>query len=322
MPAFKSASAFGDMKKKDIEFRYYEMPVNSYVIAKLGKGWEQEYGVDVPPGLLHFHNYLEIGYCYQGRGTLIIADQTLHYTGGMFSIIPANIPHTTRSEPGNICKWEFLFIDIDAFVRNEMGDALLSAYRAINMINSGGYLLKVSDHARLSTLISLLIGEMRGNLPNSRECQKGYLRSLVIEILRLRDNSSISDNNLWLNRYVEKAIRYIDQHYMEEIHIADVASACGLSESHFRRVFEENTGMRPVDYLNMVRVNKACEMMIKKDISMENIGKAVGFQTASGFNRNFKRLMGLSPLQWKNKGLREGVNLNQFQINALKGWEA
>ena len=126
------------MKKKDIEFRYYDMPVNSYVLAMLGDGWEQEYGIEQAPGLLHFHNYLEIGYCYDGSGILTIADQKLRYSGNMFSIIPANIPHTTNSDPGHICKWEFLFIDIEPFVRNEMRDALISVSRALQTINGRG----------------------------------------------------------------------------------------------------------------------------------------------------------------------------------------
>lgn len=310
------------MKKKDIEFRYYDMPANSYVLAMLGKGWEKEYGIDQAPGLLHFHNYLEIGYCYDGSGTLTIADQKLRYRGNMFSIIPANIPHTTNSDPGHICKWEFLFIDIDPYVRNEMRDAILSASRALQIINGSGRLFAIDQHPRLGQLIRIIIEECRNNLPNSKECLKGYLRALVIEMLRLNDQGSTAGSGLWLNRYVEKAIFYIEQHYMEDIRVPDIAAACGLSESHFRRVFEENTGVRPNDYLNMVRVNKACEMMLKRDSSMEDIGKAVGFQTTSGFNRNFKRLTGFSPLQWKNKGMREGVFLKNYKISARKGWEA
>ena len=312
----------GYMKKKDIEFRYYDMPVNNYVLALLGEGWEKEYGVDVEPGLLHFHNYLEIGYCYHGSGTLTIADQELRYCGDMFSIIPANIPHTTHSDPGHICKWEFLFIDMDAFVRNEMHDAVLSSSRALQIINGCGRLFEISQQPRLGQLIRIMIEECRAGLPNSRECMKGYLRALVIEILRLNDQGSAADSGLWLNRYVEKAVYHIDHHYTEDLKVPDIAAACGLSESHFRRVFEENTGMRPNDYLNMVRVNKACELMMRKDSSMEDIGKAVGFQTTSGFNRNFKRLTGYSPLQWKNKGMREGLNLNSYRISARKGWEA
>ena len=102
--------------KGRIQFRYYTIPVDEYVMAKLGKGWEQEYGLGYGE-MQHFHNYLEVGICYNGKGRLIIEDKTYRYEGGMISIIPANIPHTTISDPGHICKWEYLFIDLDEYIK-------------------------------------------------------------------------------------------------------------------------------------------------------------------------------------------------------------
>lgn len=67
-------------KKKRMEYRYYEIPADTYVLPLLGKGWEQEYGVGIRD-MLHFHNYMEIGYCYHGDGELIIEDRTYHYSG-------------------------------------------------------------------------------------------------------------------------------------------------------------------------------------------------------------------------------------------------
>ena len=56
-------------EKPRMEFRYYDIPKGEYVLPKLGKGWEQEYGIGYGR-MLHFHNYLEIGYCYHGKGEL------------------------------------------------------------------------------------------------------------------------------------------------------------------------------------------------------------------------------------------------------------
>ena len=64
-------------KKKRMEYRYYEIPADTYVLPLLGKGWEQEYGVGIRD-MLHFHNYMEIGYCYHGDGELISEDRTYH----------------------------------------------------------------------------------------------------------------------------------------------------------------------------------------------------------------------------------------------------
>jgi len=55
-------------------------------------------------GMLHFHNLLEIGYCYHGSGRLIIEDREYRYSDNMYTFIPKNVPHTTISDPGNICR--------------------------------------------------------------------------------------------------------------------------------------------------------------------------------------------------------------------------
>ena len=95
-------------KKAKIEYRYYEIPAGSPVLALLGEKWYQNYGRGID--YLHFHNHLEIGYCYEGNGALTLEDKDLHYHGEMFSVIPANVLHTTNSIGDHICHWEYLFI--------------------------------------------------------------------------------------------------------------------------------------------------------------------------------------------------------------------
>ncbi len=279
-------------KKRRIEYRYYDMPSGSYILPLLGKGWEQEYGVGIRE-MLHFHNYLEIGYCYNGDGELIIEDRVYQYHGSMFSVIPANIPHTTNSRPGHICKWEFLFIDIEGFIKNEMHMDAMREGAVLSVINRRGTLKSEQNHGVMSRLILNIIRECREQSIYYTESIKGYLYALVIEMMRLADER-----------------------------VEDVAMASGLSESHFRRIFEEAMNMKPLDYVNLVRVDRACIMMAKEDLSMEEISFRVGYQTQSTFNRNFKRLTGYSPHQWKRKeNSHEGI-LKNYQISALKGWEA
>lgn len=279
-------------KKRRIEYRYYDMPSGSYILPLLGKGWEQEYGVGIRE-MLHFHNYMEIGYCYNGDGELIIEDRVYQYHGSMFSVIPANIPHTTNSRPGHICKWEFLFIDIEGFIKNEMHMDAMREGAVLSVINRRGTLKSEQNHGVMSRLILNIIRECREQSIYYTESIKGYLYALVIEMMRLADER-----------------------------VEDIAMASGLSESHFRRIFEEAMNMKPLDYVNLVRVDRACIMMAKEDLSMEEISFRVGYQTQSTFNRNFKRLTGYSPHQWKRKeNSHEGI-LKNYQISALKGWEA
>ncbi len=306
--------------KKKLEFRYYTLPTGDYVLPKLGKGWEQEYGLGYD-GMLHFHNLLEIGYCYSGNGTLQIEDRSYHYSGNMFSIIPANIPHTTISAPGNICKWEFLFIDIDNFIREEMSSSRLPVEEMIRIVNKNGTMKTRANHPVLADLILSIIRECREEPLYYKDSIKGYLEAFVIGCIRLDEERIQARKNDKLSDYIRKAIAFVNDNYQQDIKIQEMASMCGLSESHFRKVFEEAMNMKPNDYVNSVRIREACRLIRKEDLSMEEIGIRVGYQTPSTFNRNFRRITGKTPYQWKTEERNHEGLLTDFQITAERGWE-
>ena len=80
-------------RKMKMEFRYYQMQDGIPILALLGEKWVQNYGRDVD--YLHFHNYLEIGFCYSGEGELVLGEEPVRFAGREFTIIPPNFPHTT-----------------------------------------------------------------------------------------------------------------------------------------------------------------------------------------------------------------------------------
>lgn len=315
--------------KSTIEFRYYELEADGYVLPKIGDGWRQEYGLD-EDGLrhswgLHFHNLWEIGYCYAGgHGVATITDRNYRYDDEeIFTIVPQNIPHTTNSDPGQLDLWDWIFVDMDSFVYNEMQGLSVSPQNILRTISKRGYCRRRKNNERCAALIRLLAQELRAE-PDiyHNETVKGYLRALVMECLRMSEQREQAKKTGRYNRYVEQAAQYIDVHYAENIRIKELAKSCGLSESHFRRIFDESAGMTPNDYINMIRIDKACALLLKTDLSMLEVGERVGYQTASSFNRNFRVLTGMSPLQWKNKSRREGISLRNYKISAKKGWEA
>ncbi len=306
-------------KKKKIEFRYYEMPTGQYVLPLLGKNWEQEYGVGYE-GMLHFHNYLEIGYCYYGDGRLQIEDRVYHYGDEMFTCIPANIPHVTISKPGNICKWEFLFVDIENFIRNEFHSDRFTQDEILKIVNKRGTLKTKKNHPIIDQLILNIIRECRSEDEYYKESIKGYLYALVIEFMRLAEEREQIRRSMKMSQYLGSAIAYVDEHYMEDIKVINMAEMCCLSESHFRRVFEESMGMKPVEYINLVRIKNACRIIQEEDVSMEDVSHRVGYQTSSTFNRNFRKLLDMTPYQWKSQTQTSEGRLANYKISAQKGW--
>ena len=78
--------------------------------------------------------------------------------------------------------------------------------------------------------------------------------------------------------------------YANNIRVEELAKASHMSETHFRRVFESYMNMSPMDYINLMRVQKACDIMKKTNDSMDVVAQKVGFTTTSTFNRNFPKI--------------------------------
>ena len=305
--------------KKKMEFRYYTMPTGAYVLPKLGKGWEQEYGVGYGT-MLHFHNYMEVGYCYHGRGRLLIEDRSYRYGDGMFTVIPANVPHTTISDPGNICKWEFLFIDSDKFIKNEMAGGM-DPDIIIKNVNSRGTLKTAENHPVTADVIRSIIRECRQQPLFYEESLKGYLYTFFIEVMRLNEERQRRSSRQPVNKYIKDAIEFVKAHYTEDLRISEMAESCGLSESHFRRLFEETMSMKPADYLNMVRIESACELLRQTDMTIEQICYKVGYPISSTFNRNFKNIIGTTPHKYRVHGKYLTPDNEIYNVTAKKGWE-
>lgn len=76
-------------KKPRMEYRYYEVPEKCPVLVLQGEKWLQNYGYQID--YLHFHNLMEIGFCYYGEGTIVLEDEELPYHGGMFTVVPKKL---------------------------------------------------------------------------------------------------------------------------------------------------------------------------------------------------------------------------------------
>ena len=306
-------------RKKDIQFRYYEIPQNEPCLALLGDAWIRPYGDGVD--CQHFHNYMEIGFCYDGAGQVELDEEIVPYKSDTFTVIPKNFPHNTASENFSVNRWEYIFIDVEALLRDVYGDNHIYADDFATIINNRAWTADVSEYPETAGLIRGIMNEMRYKKEFYFESVRGMMFSLLMHIARM--NNKISDKVRKQSNGVSQmsvALHHISKHYAEGLTIGDLASHSHMSETHFRRVFQKTMNMTPSDYLNLVRVQMACELMKKSEDSMELVAEKCGFQSVSTFNRNFKKILGITPYQWKiHPGNYEAKLLN-YRISAYRGW--
>ncbi|HCD46352.1 MAG TPA: AraC family transcriptional regulator [Lachnoclostridium sp.] len=306
-------------QREKVEFRFYAIPESELVLALLGEDWIREYGKDIK--YLHFHDLMEIGYCHWGTGQVALGQERLPFSGHSVMIVPPRLPHTTNSAEGTKAYWEWMYIDLEKIVSEVYGYDPVLQRSIIKRLHRTGYLLSGEEHPALSRLVLGIMAEARHKKPYYKDSLRGYLYALVVELLRLSDDEARIAGGRCSDAVLAGALDYVSRYYHQEIKVSSLADACNMSESHFRRVFEEGMNMKPLDYINLIRVQNACELLKKSDKSMEEVGEESGFASISAFNRNFRKILNISPYQWKKSEENYEGKLLHCKISAQKGWE-
>jgi len=104
-------------------------------------------------------------------------------------------------------------------------------------------------------------------------------------------------------RKVLPAKLFLDESYMEKIDIGELSDMCGLSTTHFRRLFKKLYGTSPLDYQLNMRILKAKDLLFLGEYPVNEVARVVGFEDANYFSRVFKSRVGTPP-----QSFRQAVN--------------
>ena len=308
------------MKKKEkVELRYYDIPQKEGVLALLGENWVRSYGDGID--YLHFHNLLEIGVCRSGTGELVLDSRIVPYGPDMISVIPKNYPHTTNSTPGTESAWEYLFLEPGMLMKEYYGENEAAFRRFLELTGREALFAGTREYPQLAGIVDAIMDEMRVKKSFYVEKVRGLLTALLFEIARITEREAaphVPDSRVF--GQISKALRYVDRHYAEPVRIGDLAEACSISETHFRRVFYEYIHMTPVEYLNMVRVLHACEILRSSNDTIAGVAARCGFSTVSTLDRNFRQVLGVTPGQWKRDPKNYESKLLEVNVSVRKGW--
>lgn len=102
-------------------------------------------------------------------------------------------------------------------------------------------------------------------------------------------------------KYMEKAIQYIEENYYKDLNLAVVSNYVSLNYSYFSHSFKEYTGHNFVDYLKKVRIREAKKLLVNTDHKVFEISDMVGYKNPKQFARVFRELEGISPKEYREQ---------------------
>jgi AraC-like DNA-binding protein len=141
------------------------------------------------------------------------------------------------------------------------------------------------------------------------EEQPGYLpiirlkvMELVLLLVRERDLGASPDKAAHFK--AEDLERYIEEHYTEPLSLDKFATRFGLNPAYLSRAYRMQSGRTIVEYVNQIRIQKSCLLLKRSEVSILDIALSVGYNSLSLFNRNFRRILGMSPREYRNRSAK------------------
>jgi len=248
---------------------------------------------------MHMHAYLEIGYCYEGCGVMVVHDQAVEFSPGIVVVINPGVAHGGYSVSMEPMVCQFLFIDPwtlavgldDASVIETVTSAQLTARPSYSHI----------EYPEVTSLLQMIIAELQQQPPGYRITIMNLARALLVYIARgvPTEAKSRKFHHIPDHRDIAPALDYIVRHYQETISIKELAPLCGMSPLRMRRLFHKVFGKSPQEYLTSLRVKTATVLLHISDRNITDIALEVGYSSSTTFAQHFRRMMGMSPRTWR-----------------------
>ena len=231
-------------------------------------------------------------FCMSGNGIFRSAEGEISLKKGRMIYIPSAFAYSFELSGGKDEKACFYMLEFCVFEKkNEFLMPFCLSHVPVDLGNRGG-----SDRATGYLFDRIYDCQKRG-LPGS-----GYqIRSEAYKLLYELYDSFFASGEIPFYDEIKKGIKYIENNYLSDFLVEDVAKICGVCISRFHKFFKECTGMTPVEYKNMLKVNSAIEMLRKKDRSIEEISAELNFCNQSYFIRTFKKFTGCTPKEFVSK---------------------
>ena len=216
-----------------------------------------------------FRPFWLIHYVVSGSGHLELKGNSYPVEAGSMFIVPPYEYSSYQADEKN--PWRYIWIGFEDNL-NQLPELF---YTPVLQISGAG----------------ALFTEMR----NCKTLEDGRGAFLIGQLWKLVSAALEDRRSVRKIDYVQKAILIMETEYMYDLSIEDIASRLNLVRSYFSSLFRTQMGISPVQYLINLRLEKAAELMIQRQIPPFSAATAVGYTDLSHFSKSFKQKYGKSP---------------------------
>jgi AraC-like DNA-binding protein len=262
----------------------------------------------VNEGVYHEHDYTEFAYVLSGKGRYLIEGEEFDVEAGDFVICNPGIKHThivlNPKEP----TIEFIAGFTDFHFKNMAPNSIELPDQSYILHTTAELKQEISKHC------FAMIAEKESNQAGRYFMFKTYLMQMLLLVIReITDVEKTEQKGCNFETYnknyaVNRIINYLNENYEHKISLEQIAHNMYLSPVYISKIFKEETGESPINYLIKIRLEKAKDILLNSDGgSIKNIANQVGYDDVYHFSKLFKKYYGISPLYYKKKAMRKNA---------------
>jgi len=257
----------------------------------------------------HYHQEFELSFITEGSGSRIVGDSVEEFHPGDLIFIGPRIPHVWFSEA--------------PVLNQHSGRTLESVYLLFNqaILPEGLTSLPELQHVNRAIQLSERGIRITGDTLNQVSrimLQLPYLNSMkrLMFFYEIMDIIGASQSFTFLasadyiktrfettNNRVKNIHEFLMHNYREEINLEEIAGIIHMAPASACRFFKSSTGLTIFEYLNKIKIDYACKLLLNTDLNIVHISYDCGFNNLSHFNKQFRKFLGKTPSQFRK--LRE-----------------
>ena len=273
-------------------------PVGSYGCVRC-----LEHGLPNPLVRWHYHPEYELHLIVATRGKVFVGDYIGHFEPGHLVLTGPRLPHNWISidvPPEGVALRDTVLQFTDTPLREgaalipEMAEVLPLLERARHGIEFFGMSRQVAARcARIKQTHGLRrFAEFIDLLGELVRCADYRLLSTV-QMQGIDDNAALAK--------IGGIVDFLSEHYTEAFSMAELCQRVGMTESSFSRYFRRATGNTFTDFVNRLRIYKACLLLMETDRYINNVCYDAGFNNVANFNRRFLEFKGMTPKEFRHQ---------------------
>ncbi|HLT07304.1 MAG TPA: AraC family transcriptional regulator [Cyclobacteriaceae bacterium] len=272
--------------------------------------------------LWHYHPELELHYTIKGEGVKFIGDNVSNFSGGDMILLGENLPHTWHCresyfQAGSDLEAEALVLHFHPHCLGKDFMHLPEAYLLPHLFEQAKKGLTIGGESKSK------IADLLYRMLEAKNLERLLLFLSILDVLIKSENlETIASayafhhpTNAKERERLERVFAYVLSNYRREITLEEVASLAHMSVTSFCRYFKGMTHKTFSGFLIEVRVSHVCRALIENKLPTEVICFECGFNNVSNFYRQFKKVTGMTPFEYKKKYLL-GYNLRAMKNQA------